>query len=170
MGPPPDRGRGGVFVGLGGNLGDPIARFREAVARIDGHGGTRVLRQSSFYRAPAWGPVEQPDFVNAVIEIDTALPPPELVDVLLSIERDLGRTRGEDRWGPRLLDLDLLVYRDERIDVPGCHVPHPRLRERAFALVPLAELAAGLCIPGLGGVRELLAGLPAVERARVARL
>ena len=170
MDPLADRARGGVFVGLGGNLGDPIARFRDAAAALDALDGTRVLRASSNYRTPAWGPVPQPDFVNAVIELDTGLSPRALVDALLSVERRLGRTRGDDRWGPRLLDLDLLVYRDAQADEPGCHVPHPRLRERAFALVPLAELAPDLHVPGQGGMRELLARLPPVERAGVARL
>ncbi len=170
MGPSPDPAAGGVFVGLGGNLGDPLARFRAALAALSATPGVRVVRVSSNYRSPPWGPVPQSDFVNAVVELDTRLEPPALVAELLAIERRLGRVRGDDRWGPRLLDLDLLVHRDRRVDEPGCHTPHPRLGERAFALIPLAELAPHLVVPGLGRVQDLLAALPPIERASVARL
>jgi 2-amino-4-hydroxy-6-hydroxymethyldihydropteridine diphosphokinase len=104
------------------------------------------------------GLVEQPPFLNGAVAIDTSLPPRALLDLLLEIERSLGRVRGE-RWGPRTIDLDLLAYGDERVEEEGLHVPHPRLHERRFALEPLAELDPELEIPGLGTVSELIAAL-----------
>ncbi len=121
---------------------------------------TRLLRASRLYRTPAWGQIEQPDFINAVAMIETGLGARELLDRLLAIERDFGRVRAEDeRWGPRTLDLDLLLFGDAVIDEPGLQVPHPHLHERAFALVPLAEIAPELPIPGAGIVGELAAAM-----------
>ncbi|MCA0394047.1 MAG: 2-amino-4-hydroxy-6-hydroxymethyldihydropteridine diphosphokinase [Proteobacteria bacterium] len=149
-------------IGLGGNVGDVpralVAAF-EALASLP---GTRLLRASSLYRTPAWGLESQPDFVNAAGLVETTLPADVLLAHLLDIERALGRTRaadGSDRWGPRTLDLDLLLYGDAVIDAPGLRVPHARLHERAFALVPLAGIAPDAVIPGIGSVREALAAL-----------
>jgi len=102
---------------------------------------------------------DQPDFVNAVAEIETALAPSALMHALLSIERDFGRDRRGDRWGPRILDLDLLLYADRSVDEPGLRVPHRHLHERAFALLPLAEIAPQLDIPGHGPIAQVLARL-----------
>jgi len=142
-----------VFVGLGSNLGDREAAIRRASALI----GARRL--SAIVETEPWGLEEQPPFLNAVAELDTELPPRALLDVLLEVERQLGRERVGPRWGPRTIDLDLLVYGDLTIDEPGLVVPHPYLKERRFVLEPLAELAPGLEIPGSGTVRALLAGL-----------
>ena len=142
-----------VFVGLGSNLGDREAAIRRASALI----GARRL--SAIVETEPWGLEEQPPFLNAVAELDTELPPRALLDVLLEVERQLGRERVGPRWGPRTIDLDLLVYGDQTIDEPGLVVPHPYLKERRFVLEPLAELAPGLEIPGSGTVRALLAGL-----------
>src|SRR6187402_956580 len=139
----------GVFVGLGSNLDDPHARLRDALVAFDRIPETRLLRASRCYRTPPWGVVEQPDFLNMVVELETGLPPQRLVTGLLELEQAAGRHRGPVRWGPRRLDLDLLIYGDSIIDVPGCRVPHPRLAERAFVLVPLAELAPDLAVPGM---------------------
>ena len=111
--------------------------------------------QSGFYRTPAWGRTDQPDFINAVVELRTRTAPRALLELLLEIEQRFGRVRNAaDRWGPRALDLDLLVYGDEVIDEPGLSVPHPHLHERAFVLVPLAEIAPTLVIPGRGDVKD----------------
>lgn len=151
-------------IGLGGNLGDVRATLPAALASINRLPRTRLLRASRLYRTPAWGLREQPDFLNAAATVETGLAAQALLAGLLGIERDFGRTRaadGGDRWGPRTLDLDLLLYGDARIDEPGLRVPHPHLHERAFALVPLAEIAADAAIPGIGSVREALAALDA---------
>jgi len=124
--------------------------------------GTRLLRASRLYRTPAWGVTAQPDFVNAVAMIETTLAPTALLQELLRIERDAGRDRladGSDRWGPRTLDLDLLLYGDAVIDVPGLSVPHPHMHERAFVLVPLLEIAPDARIPGRAAVADALAAM-----------
>lgn len=150
------------FIGLGGNLGDVPATLRHALAMLDGLPGTRLLRASRLYLTPAWGITAQPDFVNAVAMVDTALPPQTLLDHLLRIERDAGRDRradGSDRWGPRTLDLDLLLYGEQVIDTPALTVPHPHLHQRAFVLVPLLEIAPDLRIPGRGAAADALAAM-----------
>lgn len=152
-----------AFVGLGGNVGDAAATLREALAALDGLPDTRVLRASPLYRTPAWGHVDQPDFVNAAAKLETDLDARALLDALLDVERQFGRDRHEDdaRWGPRTLDLDLLLFGDAVIDEPGLRVPHPHLHERAFALVPLAAIAPDAPIPGHGTVRSALAAVAA---------
>ena len=151
-----------AFIGLGGNVGDVPGALAKAIEALAGLPGTRLLRASPLYRTPAWGLEAQPDFVNAAATLETSLPAGDLLARLLDIERALGRTRaadGSDRWGPRTLDLDLLLYGDAVIDQPGLRVPHPRLHERAFALLPLAAIAPDAAIPGIGTVREALAAL-----------
>ena len=142
-------------IGLGANLGDAAATLREAIAELARLPRTELLRASRLYRTPAWGVTEQPDFINAVAVVDTELDARSLLDALLAIEREYGRVRvvGE-RWGPRTLDLDLLLYGAQVLDQPGLQVPHPYLHERAFVLVPLAEIAPDLAIPGHGSVRD----------------
>lgn len=143
-------------VGLGGNLGDAVATLRAALAELDGLPQTRLLRASQLYRSPAWGNQAQPDFINAAAVLSTTLPAPALLDALLALERRHGRRRDPgERWGPRTLDLDLLLYADAVIDLPGLQVPHPYLHQRAFALLPLAEIAAEAVIPGHGTVRDI---------------
>ena len=145
-------------VGLGANLGDAAATVRAAQQALGGLPGTRLVAASRLYRTPAWGKREQPDFINAAALLETSLPARALLDGLLEIERRFGRTRaadGSDRWGARTLDLDLLLYGAEVIDEPGLHVPHPHLHERAFALVPLLEVAPLAVIPGHGLACEL---------------
>ena len=156
-----------VYVGLGANLDDPPAQIHAALAALAALPGTRVLHVSRLYRTPAWGPVRQPDYVNAACELETALGPRELLDRLLAIERELGRDRAAARYGPRRIDLDLLLDGAESIDAPGLRVPHPHLAERAFVLVPLAEIAAGIEVPGHGAVHALLARLDHEARSSV---
>lgn len=149
-----------AFIGLGGNVGDPVAILRSAVHRLMTVPRSRFLGASRFYRTPAWGERDQADFVNAVVAIETALPPRPLLDEMLGIEREFGRQRGVDagvRWGPRTLDLDILLYGPLSLATAGLTVPHPHLHERAFALVPLLELVDDIEIPGQGCARAALA-------------
>lgn len=150
-----------AYVGLGGNLGDVAQTVRRALAALDAIPGTRVIDRSRLYRTPAWGPIEQPDFINAVAIVDTALGPHGLLAELLRIERAFGRDREREsaRWGPRTLDLDLLLHGDAVVDDEGLHLPHPRMHERAFVLVPLLDVAPALEIPGQGSARDALAAL-----------
>lgn len=148
-------------VGLGSNLDGPERRIHEAFAVIRRLPDIRVLRRSRLYRTAPWGVAAQPPFVNAVVEVETSLAPHALLDALLSVERSQGRRRDGVRWGPRTIDLDLLTYGDRRIDEPGLTVPHPYLAERAFVLVPLADIDPDRVIPGVGIVRDLLARVDA---------
>lgn len=149
-----------AFVGLGSNLGDSQSILMEAMFALDELPQTSVRAESMLYRTPAWGRTDQPDFINAVVELQTRLVPEVLLQQLLGLERRFGRVRVEgERWGPRELDLDLLLHGDTVLDTPGLHLPHPRLAERAFVLVPLAEIAPTLEVPGMGRVDALLAAV-----------
>jgi 2-amino-4-hydroxy-6-hydroxymethyldihydropteridine diphosphokinase len=149
-----------AFVGLGGNLGDAAATLRSAAHALAGLPETRLLQTSRWYRTPAWGLEQQADFVNGAAMLETRLPAHRLLEALLAVERDFGRERqAASRWGPRILDLDLLLYGDAVIDEPGLQVPHRHLHERAFALVPLLEIAPDILIPGHGHAREALSDL-----------
>lgn len=155
-----------AFVGLGSNIGDGIATVRAALSALDAIGHTRLLRASHLYRTPAWGVTQQPDFINAVAMLRTGLAPQALLGQMLAIERAAGRNRmadGSDRWGPRTLDLDLLLYGARVIDEPGLRIPHPHLHERAFVLVPLAEIAPDAAIPGVGTARDALSRMASAE-------
>ena len=145
-----------AYIGIGSNLDDPERQVRAAIDALMRLPRTRFGRASRLYRTAPWGNADQPAFVNAAAALWTALPPRELLDALLAIERTRGRERAGERWGPRVIDLDILVYGDARIDEPGLHVPHPHSGERAFVLLPLADLDPELEIPGLGPVRALL--------------
>lgn len=146
-----------AYIGLGSNLADPAQQIRAALQALQQLPATRLIHHSALYRSAPWGKPDQPEFVNAVAELETTLTPHQLLDGLLGIEREAGRVRDGARWGPRLLDLDILVYADRRIDESDLRVPHPHLHERAFVLMPLAEIAPDLSIPGQGNVGSLLA-------------
>ena len=149
-------------IGLGGNLGDAAATVRDALEALDRLPDTRLLRASPLFRTPAWGKTDQPDFVNAAALVATTLSARALLDALLELERRFGRRRETGQpWGPRILDLDLLLYGDATLDEPGLRVPHPHLHERAFALLPLARIAPDMDVPGHGRVAALLAGVDA---------
>lgn len=151
-----------AFVGLGANLGDPVVTVRRALQCLAALPDTRVLRASRLYRTQPWGVLAQPDFINAVAMLDTALAPRRLLDALLAIEREYGREReSEPRWGPRVLDLDLLLHGQTMLDEPGLRLPHPYLHARAFVLLPLAEIAPETMIPGVGRVATLATGIAA---------
>ena len=143
-------------MGLGSNLGDREATLREALARLGEEEGVSVLAVSSFRETEPVGKVDQPNFVNAAAALETSLEARELLDRLLEVERGLGRDRGaEERWGPRTIDLDLLLFGEETIAEPGLTVPHPRLAERAFVLEPLLELDPDLTLPDGRRLRDL---------------
>ena len=146
-----------AYVGLGANLGDREASLARALELLRETGD--VVAVSSVRETEPWGYADQPPFLNAVAALETELTARELLDELLDIERRLGRTRGGPRYGPRTIDLDILVYGDDVIDEPRLTVPHPRLHERRFALEPLQELDPDLVVPGRGGVSQLLAAL-----------
>ncbi|HXI07679.1 MAG: 2-amino-4-hydroxy-6-hydroxymethyldihydropteridine diphosphokinase [Bradyrhizobium sp.] len=148
-----------VLIALGGNVGDVRGTFQQAIANICGMTQAALVARSSDYATPPWGDAAQPPFVNACIEIDTALDPHALLFTLHKIEKKFGRDRARERhWGPRTLDLDLIAYDDVRIARPELTLPHPRLLERAFVLVPLAEIAPDRVVAG-HRVRDALAKL-----------
>jgi 2-amino-4-hydroxy-6-hydroxymethyldihydropteridine diphosphokinase len=144
-----------AYIGLGSNLGNPVATLRAAAEALAMMPDTRLGAISSFYANPPVGYVEQPDFVNAVAKVETALAPRALLDELLAIERRFGRVRDFPN-APRTLDLDVVLYSSEVVDEPGLTIPHPRMHERAFVIVPLAEIAPDLVIPGRGPVGGLV--------------
>lgn len=147
-----------AYVGLGSNQDVPLVQIEDALRALAVIPHTTLLRRSRLYRTPPWGLLDQPDFINAVAELDTRLDAATLLDALRRIEYDAGRQRLE-RWGPRSLDLDLLLHGESRIDTAELQLPHPRMQERAFVLVPLAELAPSLRIEPHGRVIDLLANL-----------
>ncbi len=148
-----------AYVGLGANLGDRSAMLRAALEQLAAEPGVSLVAVSSVRETDPVGPVDQPRFLNAAAALDTELSPRELLDRLLGIERRLGRTREGPRFGPRTIDLDLLLYGEEWLDEPGLELPHPRLHERLFALEPLFELDPSLVVPGHGALSEIIAGL-----------
>ncbi|MEJ2535260.1 MAG: 2-amino-4-hydroxy-6-hydroxymethyldihydropteridine diphosphokinase, partial [Gammaproteobacteria bacterium] len=145
-----------AWIGLGTNMGDLVANLADAVRRIEGLPGVRLHARSSLYRTEPWGVTDQPAFLNAVVAVTTRLEPVALLRGMLGIERDMGRRRDGPRWGPRLIDLDLLLFGDREEHGAHLQLPHPRLHERRFVLEPLAELAPDLAVPGRGMVSELL--------------
>ncbi|HEX5353113.1 MAG TPA: 2-amino-4-hydroxy-6-hydroxymethyldihydropteridine diphosphokinase [Rhodanobacteraceae bacterium] len=145
-----------AYVALGSNLDDPRAQVERGFEAIDDLPHTSLHARSRLYRTRPWGIAGQPDFVNAVARVETSLSPRDLLDSLLAIEIRAGRVRGP-RNGPRTLDLDLLLYGEAELEEPGLTIPHPRLQERAFVLLPLADVANDLEVPGQGRVADLLA-------------
>jgi 2-amino-4-hydroxy-6-hydroxymethyldihydropteridine diphosphokinase len=138
-----------VLIGLGGNIGDPLEAMRSALRALDENPDCKVLRVSSVWKTPPWGVTDQPDFLNACASISTTLEPRAFLDLCLSIEKDLKRIR-DQRWGPRSIDMDVLFFGDRMISEEGLNVPHPRIADRAFVLVPLAEIAPDKKITGTG--------------------
>jgi len=155
-----------AYIGLGANLGEPVRTVSEAMLELDRLPRSTVTQRSSLYRtAPVGGPA-QPDYVNAVVGLDTELEAEPLLEELQALERRHGRTRSV-RNAPRSLDLDLLLYGEARIATPRLAVPHPRMHQRAFVLRPLAEIAPDALVPGRGAVRELLSGCAEQSAERI---
>ena len=157
-----------AYVALGSNLDDPREQVERGIAALAGLPDTRLVLRSSLYRTRPFGPVEQPDFVNAAAGLLTRLEPAEFLAGLKALETQLGRERPVVRWGPRRIDLDLLVHSGARIAERDLAVPHPGIPERAFVLVPLAEFAPDLVVPGRGRVRDLLARVDSADLERLA--
>jgi 2-amino-4-hydroxy-6-hydroxymethyldihydropteridine diphosphokinase len=157
-----------AYVALGSNLDDPREQVERGMAALAGLSDTRLVLRSSLYRTRPFGPVEQPDFINAAAGLLTRLEPAAFLAQLKALETQLGRERPVVRWGPRRIDLDLLVHGGARIAEPDLEVPHPGIPERAFVLVPLAEFAPDLVVPGLGRVRDLLARVDSADLERLA--
>ena len=155
-----------AYVALGANLGDPAATIRAAFGALANLPESRVVHCSSLYRTAPIGNIEQPEFINAVAALETTLAPESLLDALFDIEARFGRIRAEKN-GPRTLDLDLLLYNNQQLNLPRLTLPHPRLHLRAFVLYPLAELAPDLQLPGRGSIA---AWLPAVANQGISRL
>ncbi|MBN9434250.1 MAG: 2-amino-4-hydroxy-6-hydroxymethyldihydropteridine diphosphokinase [Bosea sp.] len=150
-------------LGLGSNLGDRAAMLRSAVAALSAADAVAVTAISPVYETPPWGPVPQGPYLNACVAVETSLPARALLDLCLAIERRHGRERAV-RWGPRTLDIDILDYGGQHLDEPGLALPHPRLVERAFVLVPLADIAPGLVVEG----RTVAAWRAAIDASGVA--
>jgi 2-amino-4-hydroxy-6-hydroxymethyldihydropteridine diphosphokinase len=157
-----------AYVALGSNLDDPPAQVERAFMALAGLRGSRVVARSSVYRSGPFGPVAQPDFVNAVAGMLTTLDAAAMLAELKALEERLGRERPVVRWGPRRIDLDLLVHGTARVDEPQLKLPHPGIAERAFVLVPLAEVAPDLDVPGAGRVRTLAARIDTAGLSRMA--
>jgi 2-amino-4-hydroxy-6-hydroxymethyldihydropteridine diphosphokinase len=149
-----------AYIALGSNLGDPAAQIRRAMQALAAMPETRLVRRSSLYRNPPAGYLDQPEFVNAVARIETRLAPRDLLEQLLAIERAHGRARDFPN-GPRTLDLDILLYGERTVREPGLTIPHPRMLERAFVLVPLAEIAPETVVPGGGRIADLVKNVDA---------
>ena len=148
-----------AYVALGSNLGDSRQHLLDAIEALAALPHTEVTARSRVYRTPPWGVTDQPDFLNAVVALETALEPHDLLDALLAIERAAGRQRNGERWGPRTLDLDLLHVADRTVNDERLTLPHPHIADRAFVLLPLYDVAPDLEIPGQGRVADLLRGV-----------
>lgn len=159
-----------VYIGLGSNLARPLEQLRSALAALAALTQTRLLGHSSFYISDPLGPAEQPRYVNAVAALETNLSPLALLDALQAIELEQGRTRKAERWGPRTLDLDILLFGDLQLDEPRLKVPHYHMHARPFVLYPLAEIAADLRLPDGRPLSELLANCPFVGLERIDEL
>ena len=153
-------------IGIGSNLKGPRQQVMAAIERLDELPGCRVLRRSSLYRSAPYGPVKQDDFINAVVLLECALPAETLLARLKDIERGFGRDARAERWGPRVIDLDILLYGRESVDLPGLTIPHPGIGSRNFVLLPLREIAPDAVIPGLGPVADVAIDeqVPAIQR------
>ena len=145
-----------AYIGIGSNLDNPVAQVLEAVEEMEMIPDTILVARSSLYRGRPMGPEEQPDYVNAVVSLDTLLSADELLGALIAIEDMQGRTRDGEKWGPRIIDLDLLLYGNSTIDTATLTVPHPGMHERDFVIVPLEEVAGNVKIPGRGFLYSLI--------------
>ena len=149
-----------AYIGLGSNLDEPVAQIKSARTAIVLMPDVQELAFSSLYHSSPMGPQDQPDYVNAVMCVATGLSPMDLLRCLQNIEQEHGRVRKGERWGARTLDLDVLIYGDQEIDLPDLNVPHKGLAERSFVLYPLFEIAPQLLVPGMGPIADLIAKCP----------
>lgn len=145
-----------AYIGVGSNLNDPVTQVKEAFEELEMLPDSVLRAKSSLYGSKPMGPADQPEYVNAVVAIDTLLSAQDLLQALIRIEDQQGRERGGEKWGPRTLDLDLLLYGNNKINTPDLTVPHPGMHERDFVIMPLAEIAGNITIPGRGQLRTLI--------------
>ncbi|GAD78502.1 MULTISPECIES: 2-amino-4-hydroxy-6-hydroxymethyldihydropteridine diphosphokinase [Vibrio] len=145
-----------AYIAVGSNLGDPIAQAQQAIKSLESLPNSRVIKASSLYSSTPMGPQNQPDYINAVVKIETDLSPIELLDNTQKIENEQGRVRKEERWGPRTLDLDIILYGDEVIDLPRLVVPHYGMKVREFVLYPLQEIESNLILPDGSALNKLV--------------
>ncbi|MCY3803430.1 MAG: 2-amino-4-hydroxy-6-hydroxymethyldihydropteridine diphosphokinase [Gammaproteobacteria bacterium] len=157
-----------AYIGLGSNLESPEKQLPRAMQTLQQLPDIQLLRSSSLYRSQPMGMAGQPDFVNAVAKISTDLYPMELLAILQEIEQQHQRVRTEERWGPRTLDLDILLYGDLQMHTKELQIPHPGISDREFVLIPLQEIEGDLVIPGKGSLRELIDKLPAYQLTKIA--
>lgn len=148
-----------VYIGLGSNLQNPLQQIKTAINDVQSLAGVTIITVSSLYQSPPMGPADQPDYINAVISLETSLSPHQLLDALQSVEQLHGRER-KRHWGERTLDLDILLYGDQILDDERLTIPHPGMHERAFVLYPLAEIAPDIEIPGIGALQQILLSCP----------
>ena len=157
-----------AYIGLGSNLQDPERQISRALSTLREMPDLKLLQSSSLYKSRPMGPADQPDFINAVAKVSTDLYPMELLTALKDIERQHQRVRNTGRWGPRTLDLDILLYGDLEMDTEELQIPHPGISEREFVLIPLQEIEENLIIPGKGSLRELIERLPQYQLTKIA--
>ncbi len=155
-----------VFIGLGSNLNQPVEQLTQAVTTLSAAADLDGVKLSSFYTSKPMGPQDQPDYVNAVFQMETSLAPRPLLCLLQQIEKEQGRTRAR-RWGERTLDLDILLYAEKTVNLPALTIPHIGLNKRNFVLYPLHEIAPELTIPQLGSLAELIAACPQADLQRI---
>jgi 2-amino-4-hydroxy-6-hydroxymethyldihydropteridine diphosphokinase len=156
-----------AYIGLGSNLENPVGQLKSARAALAAAEGIEELAFSGVYRSTPMGPQDQPDYINAVMEVKTSLAPHQLLRCLQVIENSQGRVRSGERWGARTLDLDLLIYGDRQIQTADLTVPHPGIPNRAFVLYPLFELCSQLLVPGMGAIADLITKCPAADLKRL---
>ena len=156
-----------AYIGLGSNLHGPAGQLESALESLSKIEKTQLIAHSSFYRSAPFGGIEQPDYVNAAASLLTELSARELLAALQEIEQHRGREPNDVRWGPRVLDLDLLVFASQVIEEPELVVPHPGIAERNFVLLPLTEIAPGLFIPGLGRLADIPVNMDEPQIARI---
>ena len=156
-----------AYIGLGSNLSDPKAQVTQALQELDAIEETKLVQASSLYASKPMGPSDQPDFVNAVAKISTMLSPTSLLSELQLIEETHQRQRNDQRWGPRTLDLDIILFGEVQLDTKKLQIPHYGVAEREFVLIPLQELQADLIIPGKGPVEELIEQLPPYHLSKI---
>ena len=156
-----------TYIGIGSNLDDPVSQVKLAIGELHGLSESSFIAGSSLYRSPPMGPADQPDYINAAVRLETRLAPFMLLEALWDIERTHARMRTGPRWGPRTLDLDILLYAQQQIDEPGLTIPHPGISSRAFVLYPLLEIKPDLHIPGHGPIKALIDKCPPVAVTRI---
>ncbi len=156
-----------AYIGLGSNLSDPRTQVTQAIQELDEIEQTKLVTPSSLYRSKPMGPSDQPDFINAVAKITTKLSAQALLLALQKIEQAHQRKRKSERWGPRTLDLDIILFGEQQIDTKSLKIPHYGLAEREFVLIPLQELQADLIIPGKGTLTDLIKQLPSYHLERI---